>query len=273
VTASNDHTARLWDTASGEELLALRGHEDTVNSVAFSTDGRRILTSSGDGTAKVWDAATSEDFSRWEAEETTAAERLAALGREHAVHEQNARVSSVQDPGAIKQWLFLGVINFEGHNGASGLADEQVAGEALLRPRAGEGVQGSDLHWRPLQFPDYAVDFHRFYGFDPAWAVAYLACYIQSESDQANLLMKVGSEDQSKVYLNGVEIYRCENPRKYVPDQDVVTNGVALKKGINVLVFKVVIEDDVPRASLRFTDAAGQPLKGIRVTLTPPPGQ
>jgi hypothetical protein len=37
-----------------------------------------------------------------------------------------------------------------------------------------------------------------------------------------------------------------------------------------VLVFKVVNEEDASHASLRFTDAAGQPLKGIRVTLTPP---
>jgi hypothetical protein len=82
--------------------------------------------------------------------------------------------------------------------------------------------------------------------------------------------MRVGSQDQSKVYLNGAEIYRYENPRKYVPDQDVVTNGVALKKGSNVLVFKVVTEEDASHASLRLADAAGRPLKGIRVTLTPP---
>jgi hypothetical protein len=239
-------------------------------SVAFSSDGHRILTSSTDQTAKVWDAVTAEELTRWQTEERNAEVRLAALARELAAHEQSARASSIQDPGAIKQWLFLGPIGFEGHNGAGGLAGEQVAGEALLRPRAGQGVQGSDLHWRPVSLRDYIVDFHEFYGADPPWVVAYLACYIQSESDQANLSMKVGSEDQSKVYLNGVEIYRCENPRKYVPDQDVVTNGVALKKGSNVLVFKVVTEEDASHASLRLADAAGRPLKVIRVTLTPP---
>jgi WD40 repeat protein/serine/threonine protein kinase len=40
------------------ELTALRGHASHVTSVAYSPDGRRLLTASWDGTAKVWDAAT-----------------------------------------------------------------------------------------------------------------------------------------------------------------------------------------------------------------------
>ncbi len=36
----------------------LRGHEDNVNSVAYSPDGKHLATASADGTAKVWDAET-----------------------------------------------------------------------------------------------------------------------------------------------------------------------------------------------------------------------
>ncbi len=46
--------------------------------------------------------------------------------------------------------------------------------------------------------------------------------------------------------------------------------GVELKAGLNVLVFKVVNEAYDWRGSVRFTDAAGQPVKDIWVTLTPP---
>ena len=79
--------------------------------------------------------------------------------------------------------------------------------------------------------------------------------------------MKVGSDDQAKVYLNEREIYRGGGGT-YVPDRDVVA-GVELKAGLNMLVFKVVngLGDWV--GSVRFTDAAGQPVKGIKVTLTP----
>jgi tRNA A-37 threonylcarbamoyl transferase component Bud32 len=40
------------------DLLTLRGHSHGVTTVAYSPDGRRLLTVSWDGTAIVWDAAT-----------------------------------------------------------------------------------------------------------------------------------------------------------------------------------------------------------------------
>jgi hypothetical protein len=72
------------------------------------------------------------------------------------------------------------------------------------------------------------------------------------------------------VCLNGEEVCCHDKPRQFVPDQDTVS--VKLKGGPNVLLFKVVNEQGQWRwlASLRFADAAGQPVKGIRVTLTPP---
>ena len=61
VTASDDHTAKVWDAATGKELLTLTGHVDSVTSASFSPDGKRIVTASEDETAKVWDAATGKE--------------------------------------------------------------------------------------------------------------------------------------------------------------------------------------------------------------------
>ena len=44
VSASNDHTLRLWDLASGMELATLAGHRQEVNRCGFSPDGRLIVS-------------------------------------------------------------------------------------------------------------------------------------------------------------------------------------------------------------------------------------
>jgi eukaryotic-like serine/threonine-protein kinase len=60
ASGSDDRTAKVWDAATGRELLTLAGHAEWVYGVAFSPDGRRLATASGDSTAKLWDADTGE---------------------------------------------------------------------------------------------------------------------------------------------------------------------------------------------------------------------
>ena len=55
ATASWDRTARVWNAATGETLLVLRGHSETVYCCAFAPDGRALATGAEDRTARVWD--------------------------------------------------------------------------------------------------------------------------------------------------------------------------------------------------------------------------
>jgi WD40 repeat protein/serine/threonine protein kinase len=275
ATCCSDGSAKLWDAATGKDLLTLKrpGADSGVISVAFSPDGLRIAASCADHTLRVWEAATAQQVAAWQKEEKEAEERGAVLRSKQAVAAQHGKAIRAQDLGAIKQWLVLAPIPFQDQTGEGALKaldQQQVSQEPGLRPRAQDQVQvgASALVWNALQQQDYLLDFNQLLGKNTEWSLAYAVFYIQSEAARTGIVMKVGSDDEAKIYLNGREIYRNETARACVPEQDEVT-GIELRAGLNVLVFKVVNETLGWQGSVRFTDAAGQPLKGIRVTLDP----
>ncbi len=55
-----DGTLEVWDADTGSELLSLKGHAGLVYAVAFSPDGKRIVSGGQGKTAKVWDAVTGQ---------------------------------------------------------------------------------------------------------------------------------------------------------------------------------------------------------------------
>jgi WD40 repeat protein len=57
ASAAHDGTIKLWDVATGREVLTLlHGSNEMLTGVSFSPDGRKIVSTSMSGTAKVWDA-------------------------------------------------------------------------------------------------------------------------------------------------------------------------------------------------------------------------
>ncbi len=54
-------TLTVWDAERGQVLHTLKGHTEPVRCVAFSPDGKRIVSGSEDKTLKVWDAENGKE--------------------------------------------------------------------------------------------------------------------------------------------------------------------------------------------------------------------
>jgi WD40 repeat protein len=65
ATASDDSVARVWNVtaaltsgAGASEVAALQGHTGGINDIAYSPNGRQLVTGSADKTVRVWDATS-----------------------------------------------------------------------------------------------------------------------------------------------------------------------------------------------------------------------
>ena len=55
LMASAGETIRLWDLQGNPVGLPIEGHEETINTVAFTPDGQRLISGSDDRTIRIWD--------------------------------------------------------------------------------------------------------------------------------------------------------------------------------------------------------------------------
>eukprot|EP01061_Rhynchopus_euleeides_P004109 TRINITY_DN13434_c0_g1_i7.p1 TRINITY_DN13434_c0_g1~~TRINITY_DN13434_c0_g1_i7.p1 ORF type:complete len:124 (+),score=25.96 TRINITY_DN13434_c0_g1_i7:23-373(+) len=62
ISASDDKSVRVWETATGKELQKLGGHTSAVYSVTVTPDGSKIISGSGDDSVRVWDASTGKEL-------------------------------------------------------------------------------------------------------------------------------------------------------------------------------------------------------------------
>ncbi len=60
----SNNSLKIWDLATGTELLTLIGHSQEIRTIAISPDGKKILSGGRDNTVRLWDVATGKELFR-----------------------------------------------------------------------------------------------------------------------------------------------------------------------------------------------------------------
>jgi hypothetical protein len=175
------------------------------------------------------------------------------------------------DEGFVRHWLILAPIPLaDGQTGADGLDKQQVKDEAKIKPKEGDTAVAGDntLKWTKYEAGEHFIDFNAHIGNTAEDAVAYAVCYVVADKPHKNVKVKIGSDDQSKVYLNGKQVIKNVENRGLEKDQDT-SEPVELKAGVNVIVFKVINEKADFSGCLRLVDEKEKPIAGLKVALKP----
>jgi WD40 repeat protein len=77
IAAGTGNDVRVWEVASGREVLRLTGHTRRVWVAVFSPDGQQLATSGWDGKVKVWDAGKGREMHTLEGHDETGVNHLA----------------------------------------------------------------------------------------------------------------------------------------------------------------------------------------------------
>ena len=172
--------------------------------------------------------------------------------------------------GYIRHWVMLAPIALpEQDTCADSILKDQIKDEAALRPKAGDKIKinGKDLIWQNVTASTNYFDFNAILKTINDHAAGFMVTYIECEKEMPGLTIAVASNDQGRIYFNGVDIYAVTEARPLMLDAD--KGKVSLKAGVNVIVFKIINEQNSWQGAMRFLDKAGAPVKDLKIKLSP----
>ncbi len=183
---------------------------------------------------------------------------------------RGADAFSPDSQGYIRNWLMLAPIPLpEGRSGADLIFQDQIKSEGAIQPKSGDkiAISGKELTWSAITASTNHVDFNAALKGVNDHAIGYIVAYIECDQEIRDVIMAVGSNDEGRIYFNGVDIYVFAEPRTLELDAD--KGRVTLKKGLNVIVFKILNEQGNWQGAMRFLDKAGAPLANLKIKLSP----
>jgi eukaryotic-like serine/threonine-protein kinase len=137
-------TIKVWDAATGAEVMDLHGHEALVMSAMFSPDGKRIVSAGNDKTIRIWDAATGTPLMTLRGHEADVTACLSPDGK---------RIVSGCADGTIKLWDATSgaeLMTIRGHDDAVGVVrfspdGKQIVSVSMDRTKVWDTTLGTKL--------------------------------------------------------------------------------------------------------------------------------
>jgi WD40 repeat protein len=294
--AASTYGVSIYDMATKQRIQRITGHTGFVHAACFSADGRRLFTKSSDGTVRLWDVENGFEllsFSDGGNVRYLPGSALARDGRMIAIASPEGvylketatpeQVAAWQTPstqptdtnwwkrlGGIQDWLVLAPIHLGQHEDLSDDLDlQQLKGEADVDPNAGEiaPVDGEELIWKQVPTSDCVLDLQKVTSPDEDHCLAYAVTHIYSDESRVGVRLLVGSDDLAKIYLNGKAIYEFRKRRAAIPADDEIL--IDLRKGKNVLVYKVIDDERDWGVSAQVVGQDYQPIPGVTTGTNP----
>lgn len=156
-----------------------------------------------------------------------------------SVSAQNGKPDS---EGFIRDWLVLAPFSIEGSTGSDEIERTHFPEEARPAARAGakQKIGETTLAWKKIATDKFYIDFKELNPSQSEYVIGWAVAYIVSPDDRTGMTLRMNSNDQGKVYLNGTELVKFTDTRTLEKDSEDTASNVTLKKGVNILVLKVI---------------------------------
>ncbi|MCC6489852.1 MAG: DUF4838 domain-containing protein [Candidatus Hydrogenedentes bacterium] len=230
-----------------DAYLALRRADDTVTYESYQANVARLMGSIDRM------AAINEDY------------LLANIAKEKTGAGLSERFAKEQ--GFITQWQLCGPFDNAGTEGHDRVYPPE---ETIDLSASYSGKDGQPAVWSLSHTPEWRgyVDLLEEYS-STEWVCAYAACWVTLDNGPKDVMLRVGSNDSVKVFLNGGEVWNNKAGRVAGVDNDLVP--VLLPEGTSCILLKIGQTRAGWGFFFRITEPDSDKVpRGLRVERMPP---